>query len=132
VSDIGFAVVGLGVGMGRAKQVTEAPGARLVAVCDLDAERLKQATDTYGCEGYDDFDRMLADDRIQVVFILTPSGTHLNFATRAAAAGKHVISTKPMDVTVDRCRQMIDACADADVQLVVDFETRWVPAFQHV
>jgi UDP-N-acetyl-2-amino-2-deoxyglucuronate dehydrogenase len=132
MQDIGFAVVGLGMGMARAQQAHDTPGARLVAVCDMDEERLKKGTEEHACKGYADFDQMLGDDEIDAVFVLTPSGTHLTFAERAAAAGKHVITTKPMDVTVERCERIIDACRKAGVKLVVDFETRWVKAFQQL
>lgn len=132
MGDIGFGVIGLGMGMGRANLVHDLDGAALVAVCDLDEARLKTAVEQNGCKAYTDFDQMLADDDIDVVYVLTPSGTHLDFTTRAAQAGKHVISTKPLDVTFDRCRQMIDVCAANNVHLVADYESRYYPRVQHI
>ena len=57
---------------------------------------------------------------------MTPSGTHADFAIEAARAGKHVISTKPIEVTLDRADQMINACHEAGVILAIDFEARYM------
>ena len=55
----GFAVVGLGMGRHHCKAIDAAPGARLVAVCDTDAERLEPTASIYGCKAYTDFADLL-------------------------------------------------------------------------
>jgi UDP-N-acetyl-2-amino-2-deoxyglucuronate dehydrogenase len=122
---IGFGILGLGMGAGRAKQVADTEGAKVAAVCDLDAARREKAVEEHGCPAFDDFDEMLKCDDVDVVYVMTPSGTHAHFGKKAAAAGKHVVTTKPMDLTTARCDELIKTCADAGTKLVVDFESRY-------
>lgn len=123
---VGFGVIGLGMGAARARLIHETNGARLVAVADIDEARGHKAAAEYDIDWYDDYRRMLERDDIDVVMIMTPSGTHADFATVIAQAGKHVISTKPIEVTLERADQMIEACHRAGVILAVDFEARYM------
>src|SRR5918911_5637199 len=125
-----FGVVGLGEGRARARRVKHTSGAVLAGICDSDAERLRTARAELGCRGFADYDAMLADDSIDVIYVVTPSGTHLDLGAQAAAAGKHVIVIKPMETTVERCQRLIDACQAHGVHLVVDFEWRYTPQLQ--
>ncbi len=68
---------------------------------------------------------MLADPAIQAVSVCTPSGAHMEPALAVAAAGKHVIVEKPLEVTTERCDQIIDACEKAGVRLVAIFQSRF-------
>ena len=63
---------------------------------------------------------------INVVCIATPTGTHRDIAVAAAAAGKHVLTEKPMATTLEDADAMIAACATADVQLGVIFMYRFM------
>ena len=65
--EIGFAVVGLGMGRHHCKAIQAAPGARLVAVCDLDEERLRPTAEEYGCRAYTTIEELLADGEVEVV-----------------------------------------------------------------
>ena len=57
---------------------------------------------------------------------MTPSGTHAEIGCRVAEAGKHVITTKPMDVSTAACDRLIDACDKAGVLCAVDYQSRYV------
>lgn len=113
---LGFGIVGLGMGHERAKIIVKTEGAKLVAVCDLNEERLKKSTIEFGCEGYTEYKKMLRRKDLDVVMVMTPSGTHADFAITAARKGKHVITTKPMEVTLKRCDKMIAATEKAGVE----------------
>ena len=89
--ELGFAVVGLGMGKHHCRSITQAKGARLVAVCDLDEERLNPVSERYGCKAYTSFDDLLNDDDVQVINIATPSGMHAEMGIQVADAKKHVI-----------------------------------------
>jgi UDP-N-acetyl-2-amino-2-deoxyglucuronate dehydrogenase len=132
MNPIGFGIVGLGMGHERAKWVVKTEGARLVAVCDLNPERVQRSTTEFGCEGYTDFKKMLRRKDLDVVMVMTPSGTHADFAVAAARRGKHVITTKPMEVTLKRCDRMIAAAEKAGVKLAVDFELRFYPPYRWI
>ena len=127
VSDLGFGVVGLGMGANRAREVAATSGARLVAVCDIDEERLDKVVAEHGCEGTPDYHDLLVRDDIDVIYVMTPSGLHGQVAIDAARAGKHVISTKPIETTLEKADAMIAACEQAGVQLLVDFGNRYRP-----
>jgi predicted dehydrogenase len=122
---IGFAVVGLGMGQDRCAKVASTEGARLAAVCDANETLAREVADTYGIPWHRDYNEVVARDDVDVVFVMTPSGLHGDVAVAAAEQGKHVVSTKPIEVTLERADRMIAACREAGVMLAVDFECRY-------
>ncbi len=70
-----------------------------------------QGTQADSCDAATDLDAVLARKDIHVVIITTPSGAHMEPAVAAAAAGKHVVVEKPLEITLERCDRIIDACA---------------------
>ena len=65
---------------------------------------------------------------VEAVLILTPPNTHLDLVARAAAAGKHVLLEKPLEVATDRAEALVAACAQAGVTLGVVLQHRFRPA----
>lgn len=122
----GFGIIGCGmISNFHAKAIADVRGAKLVACYDAfpaAADRLAQST---GCKAYHDLDAMLADPRVTIVTIGTPSGAHMEPAVAAARAGKHVIVEKPLEITLKRCDRMIQACDKAGVQLSAIFPSRF-------
>lgn len=123
---VGFVVVGLGMGRQRARMVTQTMGARLVGVADLRAELAQKVAEDLGCEWHTDFRTFLARSDVHVVWVMTPSGTHADVAILASEAGKHVIVTKPMEVTLERADAMIAAAERNGRLLAVDFDMRFL------
>ena len=132
VTDVGFSVVGLGMGKGRAGQVVQTNGARLVSVVDLNESLAKEVGGKHGCKWTTDLDDALHDGDVDVVFVVTPSGLHGEIAVRALEAGKHAISTKPMEVTPERCDTMIEAQQKTGKLLGIDFQERYLESNQFV
>lgn len=124
---VGFGVIGLGMGQYHALAVSEVSCAKLVAVCDQDAERLNPVAEKYGCKGYLKFDEMLADPEIEAVSVATESGTHVDRALEAVAAGKHVLVEKPIDVNVDKINKLIAAAKQAGIKVTTVFQSRTLP-----
>ncbi len=123
---IGFAIVGTGmISRFHARAIEDVRGAKLVACCDMAAERAQQFADEVGCAPYADMKEMLADPAIDAVTIATPSGAHMEPAVQAAKAGKHVIVEKPLEITLKRCDKIIDACEQAGVKLGTIFPSRF-------
>lgn len=120
-----FAVIGLGMGHNRAKMITETPGCELVGVCDLVESRAKRTGDACGVPYTTDMNRWLNDDRVEVVYVMTETGRHGEVAQAALAAGKHVISTKPMDATLAACDAMVRKAEEKGLLLAVDFGRRF-------
>lgn len=76
---------------------------------------------------YDNFDSIKDNKEIDVVYVVTPTGLHAEYAIRAAQAGKHVICEKPMAPTVEDCTRMIDAARKAGVTLQIGYRLHWDP-----
>lgn len=123
---VGMGVIGYGViGEFHALGVSRSADARLVGVCDIEEVRRAKAKENYTCEVYEDYRAILERKDLDAVCICTPSGMHGDMTIAAAQAGKHVLTEKPMDITLDKCDQMIAACKQAGVLLGVIFQNRF-------
>lgn len=102
------AVVGVG-GMGTGH--LGYPGARLVAVCDVDQQHLQTAVDKSGngVKGYRDFREVLDRDDVDIVHIATPPHWHGLISIAAAEAGKDVWCEKPMTRTIGEGKKVVEA-----------------------
>ena len=123
------------VGCGRISRnhfdaIAKVDGLELAAVCDTDVERARQAGETYGVPSYRALDEMLRAGDFDVVAICTPSGLHSPQGIAAARAGKHVVTEKPMSLTLRQADDLVRACDDAGVQLFVVKQNRLNPPIQ--
>jgi len=121
---LNFAVLGLGMGGHHCKAIIKAKNANLVAVCDIDEERLKKGEKQYKCKGYKSLAKMLKDPEIDVVNICTESGNHAKHGIMAARAGKHLIVEKPVDITPERIKPLRDAVKKEGVKCGCIFQSR--------
>jgi len=121
---VGFAVVGLGMGHSRAKQITTTPGTELIGVADLVAERAQRTGEALGVSHTTDFRELLDNEAVEVVMVMTETGNHAEVALQALEAGKHVLTTKPMETSVEKCDAMIRKADDQGRLLAVDFDRR--------
>ena len=106
-NNIGYAVLGLGVGMAHVRAAANLQGGRLVAVCDLKEDRLAKAREVKPdvlC--YTSFSEMLKNPDIDAVSICTPSGMHAFHAIMALKAGKHIVIEKPIDVDLEAAKEI--------------------------
>ncbi|MCW7545756.1 Gfo/Idh/MocA family oxidoreductase [Aurantimonas litoralis] len=76
----------------------------------------------------DRLETILDDPSIDAVIVLTPPNTHLDIVGRCAAAGKHVLLEKPLEITTERATQMVAACEAAGVTLGIVLQHRFRPA----
>jgi glucose-fructose oxidoreductase len=74
---------------------------------------------------YDNLERIADNKEIDIVYVVTPPALHPDFVVRAAKAGKHVISEKPMATSVADCDRMIAACKAAKVKLAVGYRLHY-------
>jgi len=92
------------------------------------SERREAAAKTYGVPLADSLDAVLGDRSIDCVLILTPPWTHTELVQRAAAAGKHVLLEKPVEVNAERSTALVETCERADRTLAIVFQHRFRPA----
>ncbi|MFQ5810313.1 MAG: Gfo/Idh/MocA family protein [Armatimonadota bacterium] len=129
----GFGVIGCGVISGvHTSAIEQIPEAKLVAVCDMDEEKAKSTAEQHGVDWHTDMDEMLARDDIHVVNILTWSGHHHVAGVAAAEAGKHVICTKPIDITLEAIDSLIAACDENNVKLAATHQLRSDAAYRRM
>jgi predicted dehydrogenase len=76
---------------------------------------------------YETMHRIADNADIDVVYVVTPNGLHLDNALVAAKAGKHVFCEKPMEISVERCQRMIDAVKAAGRVLGIGYRCRFEP-----
>ncbi|MEI9808177.1 MAG: Gfo/Idh/MocA family oxidoreductase [Bacteroidota bacterium] len=76
---------------------------------------------------YQNFDEIVNNKDIDLVYVVLPNSMHKEYTIRAAKAGKHVIVEKPMAITAGDCQEMIDACKKAGVQLAVGYRLHYEP-----
>ena len=76
---------------------------------------------------YDTMEKMADNPDIDIVYVVTPNALHAEHTIKAAGAGKHVLCEKPMEVSAERCQQMIDACKKAGRQLAIGYRSRFDP-----
>ncbi|MDB5084204.1 MAG: putative dehydrogenase [Bacilli bacterium] len=128
--EIGYAIVGLGVGKTHVKAAVRARGVKFVALCDLDQEVLNKVGDEHNIDPanrYTDFAAVLARPDIEVVSICTPSGLHADMAIQALKAGKHVLVEKPLDVTLGQIDKVVQAAEQSNRFLGCVFQNRLSP-----
>jgi len=125
VGHYGFGVVGCGViSDTHIKAIDQLENAELVAVCDTREEAANAKAAKWECAAYTDLGEMLARDDIHVVNIVVPSGLHAKLGVQAADAGKHVICTKPIDITLEAIDCLIEAGDRNDVRIGVTHQCR--------
>ncbi len=107
--------------------------AELVAVCDVVSERRQAAAEETGATAYDSLEGLLAHEPgVDAVILATPSGLHAAQAIAVAAAGRHVITEKPMATRWQDGKAMVAACDAAGVHLFVVKQNRRNPTLQLV
>jgi UDP-N-acetyl-2-amino-2-deoxyglucuronate dehydrogenase len=125
----GVAIIGCGmIARFHVRALAEVPGARLAALVTRNpasAEKLIAETNAPAVPVFTDLADALRRPDVQIVIITTPSGAHLDPAVQAAAAGKHVVVEKPLEITPERCDRIIKACDQHGVQLCTIFPSRF-------
>jgi predicted dehydrogenase len=125
----GFAIVGCGmIARFHVRALAEIPGVKVAALVSRTASsaaKLIEETKLPACPVFATIQEAVKAPGVDAVIITTPSGAHLEPALAAAAARKHVVVEKPLEITGPRCQQIIDACDKAKVQLCTIFPSRF-------
>jgi predicted dehydrogenase len=122
----GVGISGAGtIGAVHAEALEGLEDARLVAVATAREVTGRKLAEARGAEWHAGFEELLARPDVDVVILCTPSGLHPEEAVAAARAGKHVITEKPMAITLEGADRMIRACGEAGVTLSVIFQYRY-------
>jgi predicted dehydrogenase len=114
----------------HARALADVPGTHVAALVSRKVENARKLAADVGldCVCTTGLSEALARPDVQVVIVTTPSGAHLEPAVAGAAAGKHVVVEKPLEISVERCDRIIQACDDNGVRLAVIFPSRFADA----
>jgi UDP-N-acetyl-2-amino-2-deoxyglucuronate dehydrogenase len=96
----------------------------LVAVCDINGQVLAEHAEKYRVPGYDNLERLLAEEKPDIVALCTPSGLHPEQTILAARQGINVMTEKPMATRWRDGLAMVRACDEAKVRLFVVKQNR--------
>jgi len=128
VEPLKIAVIGTkGMGRGHIKAIKDVAETELVAVCDVVKSEAEAAGKEFGVPHFTAVADLLASGRAEAVTICTPHWHHPPIAVQCAEAGVHVLTEKPMSVTVGGADEMIAACHEHDVVLSVVYQQRFAP-----
>jgi UDP-N-acetyl-2-amino-2-deoxyglucuronate dehydrogenase len=108
----------------HARAALEVPGVAITAVYGQNRSRVEDLAQRYGGTPHSDLDSFLDTPGLDVVLIGSPSGLHAEQARAAARRGVHVLSEKPLDITVERIDGLLEECERAGVHLGVFFQDR--------
>jgi len=131
------------VGLGRYSTYQLAPALQNTTHCYLagivtgtpEKEKIwssKYDIPTANIYNYDNFDTIIDNKDIDVVYVVLPNAMHADFCIRAAKAGKHVICEKPMAINVEECDAIIAACKKYKVKLGIGYRLHSEPYTQEV
>jgi predicted dehydrogenase len=131
---IRYAVVGLGYiaqsavlpAFAHARKNSE-----LVALVSDSRHKLRKLGEEYdvGLQfTYDEYDELCASGAIDAVYVALPNNMHREYTERAARHGVHVLCEKPMAVTAEECRAMIDAAQSNGIKLMIAYRLHFEPA----
>lgn len=124
--EFGIGIVGLGmISQFHARAIADMDDAQLVACYSRSHEKAGEFATKNSCKAYSNYNDFLANPDLDIVAIATPSGCHLEPATLAAQAGKHILCEKPLEATVKRTDEMLAACAEHGVQICGIFPRRF-------
>jgi predicted dehydrogenase len=130
---LGVAIIGAGMVANTHVTALQAiDGARVSGVYSRDPAATAAFAAKYGLKVFGSYEEALADKNTDIISICLPPALHTEFGLRAAAAGKHLIVEKPMDISVARAGELIAAYRAAKLKLAVIFQNRFTPAAQRV
>ncbi len=127
-SDIKIGIIGCGsiANIAHFPAIQKRKEAKLVAVCDIDAQRAEEMAAKWGAEQwFTDYRLMFQKAKLDAVVIATPNNAHRNQAVAAANHGVHVVVEKPMAVTNAEAWDIVNACKRNKVKLLVGCDRRF-------
>jgi glucose-fructose oxidoreductase len=126
------------IGQGYISQIAVLPAfahaaknSELAALVSDDPEKLRKLSKKYQVENicsYDEYDELMKSGEVDAVYLALPNNLHRDYTIRAARAGVHVLCEKPMAVTEQECEEMISACGENKVKLMIAYRLHFEEA----
>jgi len=131
-SPLGVGVIGLGDAAGHhLPAILSLPEVRLLAIADIDRQRLSARSERLGVKAaFDDYRRLLDDRSIDIVAILTPPASHLEMAMAAMEAGKHILLEKPITANLHEAKILCEKSRGFEGKICVAYNLRFARQVQ--
>ena len=131
--EVRLGIVGAGsMGQAHVRGLSAVPNARIVAVCDWNAEQARSVGEPLGASLYTDGGRIIAEADIEALVICVPPHTHEDLEIRAAKRGLHLFVEKPVNLHMDQALRVRDAIAKAGVMSQVGYQLRYWPCIRQL
>jgi len=134
-SEVGIGIVGLGF-VGEKAHLSafrSIPGAKLVALADMDVQRAKKGAEIARINAaYSNHEELIADPNVDAVVVSVPTFIHPQVAKDAIRAGKHVLCEMPLAPTMAEAREVVDEAKKAGVVFMPSLNFRFTPNFVKV
>ena len=132
MKEVRYAVVGLGdIAQGAfLPGVVHTKNSRVTALVTADPEKARELGKKYEVEAtydYGQFAELLASKTIDAIYLATPNWRHAEFAIPALQAGVHVLTEKPLEISVEKCQSIIDAQKKSSAKLMVAYRLHFEP-----
>jgi predicted dehydrogenase len=131
---IRYAVVGLGhLALEEIlPALTACKKSKLMALVSGSPAKMNKVAAQYGvktqnCYSYDTYDQLKNNQEVDVIYIVLPNALHKEYVIRGAKAGKHILCEKPMATSAKECEEMIAACRNANVKLMIAYRIQYEP-----
>ena len=129
--DLRVGVIGVGsMGRHHVRIVYETPGVTLAGLHDPDAERVRRFCDQYGCEAFENLDKLLANS--DAVTVAAPTSLHFEIGAQCLSQRKHVLMEKPLAHNLEYARKLVEMARKVGVILMVGHVERYNPAIQEL
>lgn len=127
-----FALIGSGfICQVHAANLAAHPGVELALVCDIDASRAEAVAQRYGAKAAS-VQQALNSDAIDAVLIASATPTHAELLEQAVLAGKAVYCEKPIDLSLQRAREVVEKISPVQVPVTVGFNRRFDQSHQQL
>jgi predicted dehydrogenase len=119
-------VIGVGgAGLGICCEIVKFPYTELVAIAEINDEKRKSICDKLKIKGYKEYDELLKDKNIDLVYIATPNYLHAKISISALKSKKYVFCEKPLGLNKEEIKEVIKAEKESGKFLQVNFEMRY-------
>ncbi len=126
---VGVGLIGCGeIAAFHAEALQRSGKACIVATFDRQPERAQALASRSGAKAVNHMEELLADPAIGAVYVLTRHDSHAQIVLRSMAAGKRVFCEKPLALSIEDARAVVQAAKKAAASIMVGFNYRWVPA----
>jgi UDP-N-acetylglucosamine 3-dehydrogenase len=102
----------------------------LVAVCDINEERVKEIAEKYEVEAYTNYEELVSSGTVDAVSVCTPNYLHAPISIASLNAGLHVLCEKPMATSKHEGEAMVAAAKESGKKLMIAHNQRFVPSHQ--